>query len=215
MPRRSRDLLSPWQESDYPLRPRSVWSWSALYSPQHRQLFTNALWELCPGAQAAAARARPAAAGYGLLAQLTRPAGAPPLPPPRRSRRPQDLLTPVTSAAAVRLWTLCYCRWVPSLDVAGGGAAAEEEVHRRLVTQLHTLQARVESVRAGVGVRQGRGSAAPQQPLPNAFHPYVHSRTPVPLLCVTPGLVNALVRSSIVAGDDDALAGHRARQHRP
>ncbi|XP_037079460.1 myotubularin-related protein 10-like [Pollicipes pollicipes] len=118
-----------------------------------------------------------------------------------------------TSVAALRLWTRCFCRWVPNLDVVRGGRAADEECERRLRRQLDTLEAQLESKRAGVGVRRSARASAVEQPLPNAFFPFVECRAPTPLLSVTPGLVNVLVRNSIVACDEDGLAAQRGRQY--
>ncbi|KAF0292492.1 Myotubularin-related protein 10 [Amphibalanus amphitrite] len=211
------------KENDYPLRRRPVWNWAEQFDPDWRKLFTSAAHEvklqlgLVQTPPTPAGRG-PVGPGLGLLAAVTGGGSGPPKPPPRRARRRADQLRPVTSVAAVRLWTLCFCRWVPTLDVGGGGRPAEEACLRHLLAQLRTLEAQVESARDGVGVRRSvrasaaRGSVAPA-PLPGAFHPFAACRAPTPLLSVTPGLVNALVRNSIITGEDGSLAAHRGRQY--
>ena len=215
------------QEHDYPLRRRPVWHWAEQFDLDWRKLFTSAAHEaklqlgiIQPPPSAAAGRG-PAGPGLSLLAAVSSGGQAPPVPPPRRARRRADQLRPITSVAAVQLWMLCYCRWVPNLDKNRGGRPADEACLRHLLTRLRTLEAQVESARDGVGVRRSvrssvrasaRGSVPPA-PLPSAFHPFAICRTPTPLLSVTPGLMNTLVRNSIVTGDDDGLAAHRGRQY--
>jgi myotubularin-related protein 10/11/12 len=80
-----------------------------------------------------------------------------------RQSHPKELL-PQGGLSSLRLWRQCYFRWLPLLEIPGGGQAQIDLQLRQLSAEVATLQ---------------RGESAPEQPLSQvgSFFPFSHGIT--------------------------------------
>ncbi|KAH8276629.1 hypothetical protein KR044_000188 [Drosophila immigrans] len=132
---------------------RPVWDWGEQFSDKDKLFFTNPLYQRQRGDSSAAQqhqhhRRSLAVAGKLLPAK----AGASPsrytINPQlfaTQSSVPQDrYLQPAHRILDLAVWEQCYYRWLPVLDIRGGGQPQVDLFHRLLLSNIAKLQRSIE-----------------------------------------------------------------------
>lgn len=165
-------------EGEVSLVRRSVWDWNQTLSVSSQLLFFDPLYELLR------LDITPASTTQSRLFNS------------HSQNRPEFAvdavpLWPCSAMCWHRPWLLCFCRWLPALNVPRSGLLARAAGYRRLLEQLRRLDAS----RAGVSLRASQADLS----LPNSLYPFIVSDTVAPMLAGSRRLVDTLVRNSIVA----------------
>ncbi|KAM8719590.1 hypothetical protein ACLKA7_005774 [Drosophila subpalustris] len=130
---------------------RPVWDWGEQFSDKHKLFFTNPLYQrqrndlassqnhrrslavhkLSPAGAGAGATAAGGAARYTINPQLFA----------TQSSVPQDrYLEPAHRILDLAIWEQCYHRWMPVLDIRGGGQPQVDLFHRLLLSNIAKMQ---------------------------------------------------------------------------
>ncbi|XP_016985542.1 myotubularin-related protein 10-B [Drosophila rhopaloa] len=140
------------RDSQLVLRP--VWDWGEQFSDKDKMFFSNPLYQRQRGdlgAQAAAAAHRRSLAvgskgahGTGLGSTPSRNTINPQLFA-TASSVPQDrFLQPAHRIFDLQVWDQCYYRWLPVLDIRGGGQPQVDLFHRLLLSNIAKVQRCIE-----------------------------------------------------------------------
>ncbi|KAH8393034.1 hypothetical protein KR200_006045 [Drosophila serrata] len=142
-------------DSQLVLRP--VWDWGEQFSDKDKMFFSNPLYQRQKGDLGAQSSAAGAAAHRRSLAVGNRGGtgggiGAVPGSTPSRntinpqlfatvSSVPQDrFLQPAHRICDLSVWDQCYYRWLPVLDIRGGGQPQVDLFHRLLLSNIAKVQ---------------------------------------------------------------------------
>ncbi|XP_016924212.2 myotubularin-related protein 10-B [Drosophila suzukii] len=136
------------RDSQLVLRP--VWDWGEQFSDKDKMFFSNPLYQRQKGdlgAQAAAAAHRRSLAVGSRAAHGTATGSTPsrntmnPQLFSTASSVPQDrFLQPAHRIVDLQVWDQCYYRWLPILDIRGGGQPQVDLFHRLLLSNIAKVQ---------------------------------------------------------------------------
>ncbi|KAH8368521.1 hypothetical protein KR084_012689 [Drosophila pseudotakahashii] len=127
---------------------RPVWDWGEQFSDKDKMFFSNPLYQRQRGdlgAQAAAAAHRRSLAvgsrGTGPTASTPSRNTINPQLFATASSVPQDrFLQPAHRIFDLQVWDQCYYRWLPILDIRGGGQPQVDLFHRLLLSNIAKIQ---------------------------------------------------------------------------
>lgn len=129
-------LILCFQDHHNPLHLRSVWDWEEQFGAQDIALFRNPLFSVPLDTSAV----NGSMSNSGTLPQISNLT----LQESKSSRLPLPVNCGLSS---LEMWMQCYCRWLPMLEIVGGGRPQVNFQTRLLVDEVTFLQNKLTALR--------------------------------------------------------------------